>query len=457
MGALAVGSALFAWFYRLAQREQYATMVCLILGLIVTETGLYETIDVPTGIFHPSSGSVKFETVDFIILVAVVASLWAGHSRYLLTKASLLWGGFCVWVASEAVVGLLNGNPTNNIAFEAKFILYLGLFVLARRVDLLDPKTRRAFSCLLYYSALIAGLSVTLGALGTKLAFSAPGLHGASLGNVGSIGANLFVALGILALCIAICSDSGRFPLLFVIGPLFVPPLMAQQRAALVNLAVSLIALAVLFPFARHRLRATSAELLLVVLAALALVALPVWVNATVHTKRVIPFSHSLTKALTGGEKKLSAQDRVNQINAARALIAQRPITGWGLGKTITYYEVGFRQFIVTYITHNIAIDLLLRTGVVGLALFLLALGASLVQGVAVWRNATDPLVAAVALASVAILAGWVAHGMVESLFEHVQLAPLFATMLGLAQAASSQQRERARAAAHRLVPIPSF
>ena len=179
--------------------------------------------------------------------------------------------------------------------------------------------------------------------------------------------------------------------------------------------------------------------------------------TATVHSKRVIPFSHSLTKALTGGEKKLSAQDRVNQFDAARALIAQRPITGWGLGKTITYYEVGFRQFIVTYITHNIAIDLLLRTGAVGLALFVLALCASLAQGIGVWRNATDPLVAAVALASVAILAGWVAHGMVESLFEHVQLAPLFATMLGLAQAAASQQRESARAAAHRLVPIPSF
>ena len=258
----------------------------------------------------------------------------------------------------------------------------------------------------------------------------------------------------ILGLCIAICSERHRFPLLFVIGPLFVPPLMAQQRAALVNLGVSLALVVVLLPLARHRLRATSAELLLVVLAAVALMALPVFVNGTVHSKRVIPFSHSLSKALTGGEKKLSAQDRVNQFHAARPLIAQRPVTGWGLGKTITYYEVGFREFVTTYLTHNIAIDLLLRTGVVGLLLFLLALAGSFAQGVSAWRNASDPLIAATALAAVAILSGWLAHGMVESLFEHVQLAPLFAIMLGLAQATASQRRERVEAAEPRLVPL---
>ena len=454
MGALALASALFGWFYRLAQQERYATIVCLILGLIVTETGLYETIDVPVGLFHPSSGSVKFETVDFIILVALLASVWAGHGKYTLSKTSLLWGAFCAWVASEAVVGLLNGNPSSDIAYEAKIILYLGLFVLARRISLSDPRSRRAFAVLLYYSAVLAGLSVTLGAAGAKLSLSAPGLRGASLGNVGSIGANLFVALGILGLCLAICSERHRFPLLLVIGPLFVPPLMAQQRAALVNLGVSLLVLVLLLPFARHRLRATSAELLLVVLAAAALLALPVFVNGTVHSKRVIPFSHSLSKALTGGEKKLSAQDRVNQFHAARSLIAQRPVAGWGLGKTITYYEVGFRQFITTYLTHNIAIDLLLRTGVLGLLLFLLALAGSVGQGVGAWRNASDPLVAATALACVAILSGWFAHGMVESLFEHVQLAPLFAIMLGLAQAAASRRPELAEAVDPRLVPI---
>jgi O-antigen ligase len=181
-----------------------------------------------------------------------------------------------------------------------------------------------------------------------------------------------------------------------------------------------------------------------VVLAAVAFVALPVFVNGVIEGKRVIPFSRSLSYALTSGEKKLSAQDRVNQFHEAKKLIVQRPLTGWGLGKTITYYEVGFKMFVVTYLTHNIVVDLLLRTGAVGLALFLLAVIGSLSQAFMAWRYASDAMVAATALASVTIIAGWLAHGLVESLFEHVQLAPLFGITIGLAQAAASQLRERA-------------
>src|SRR5438045_6412709 len=110
MGALALASALFGWFYRLAQQERYATIVCLILGLIVTETGLYETIDVPVGLFHPSSGSVKFETVDFIILVALLASAWGGHGKYALSKTALLWGAFGCGGAGGSASGRRSGS-----------------------------------------------------------------------------------------------------------------------------------------------------------------------------------------------------------------------------------------------------------------------------------------------------------------------------------------------------------
>ena len=44
---------IFSWFYRLARAHRHATIVTFILGLIVLETALYETIDVPTGRFHP--------------------------------------------------------------------------------------------------------------------------------------------------------------------------------------------------------------------------------------------------------------------------------------------------------------------------------------------------------------------------------------------------------------------
>ena len=442
VAALTFGAILFSWFHRLARAHRHSTIVTFILGLIVLETGLYETIDVPTGIFHPSTGALKFETVDFIILVAVFATLAAGVGERVLTKTSLLWVAFGGWIVSEAVVGYLNGNPHSNIAYEVKVVLYIALFTVASRIPLRDPRSQRSFARFLYFSAGMAGLTVFLGTIGHRVNLNLPGLRGAQLGQVGSIGANLFIGLGVLGLCMAICSERKRFPLLFVIAPLFIPALMAHQRAALVTLTVSFLVLAALLPLARHKLRVTLAEGVLVVLATVALVALPVFINGVIESKRVIPFSRQLSFALAGGEKKLSAQDRVNQFNAARPLIAQRPMTGWGLGQTITYYEVGFRVFIVTYLTHNIVVDLLLRTGAVGLALFLLAVIGSLVQGFGAWRHASDPMVAATALASVTIIAGWLAHGLVESLFEHVQLAPLFGIAIGLAQAATSQLRE---------------
>ena len=444
LAALALGSIVFSWFYRLARAHRHATIVTFILGLIVLETALYETIDVPTGIFHPSTGALKFETVDFIILIAVFATLAAGAGEYVLTKTSLLWVAFGAWIISEAVVGYLNGNPRSNIAFEVKVVLYISLFTVARRIALRDPRTQRSFARLLYFSAVMAGVTVFLGTIGARVSLSAPGLRGAELGKVGSIGANLFIALGVLGLCLAICADRKRIPLLFVIGPLFIPALMAHQRAALVTLAVSVVVLAAMLPLARHKLRVTPAEGMVVVLAAVAFVALPVFVNGVIEGKRVIPFSRSLSYALTSGEKKLSAQDRVNQFHEAKKLIVERPLTGWGLGQTITYYEVGFKMFVVTYLTHNIVVDLLLRTGAVGLALFLLAVIGSLSQAFMAWRNASDAMVAATALASVTIIAGWLAHGLVESLFEHVQLAPLFGITIGLAQAAASQLREPA-------------
>ena len=453
LAALAGGTLLFVWFYRLASADRHSTIVCFILALIVLETGLYETIDIPVGIFHPSTGALKFETVDFIIIVAIAATLAAGK-HVVLTKTSLLWTAFGSWIVAEAVIGYLNGNPRSNIGYEVKAVIYLGLFTVARRISLKDPRSQRSFARLLYFSALMAGVTVTLGAIGLRVHLSGPGLHSAELGKVGSIGANLFVALGVLGLCIAVCSDRRRFPLLFVIAPLFVPPLMAHQRAALVNLVVSFAVLAALMPVARHKLRATIAEIALVGLAAGALVLIPVFINGVIEAKRQIPFSHSLSYALTSGEKKLSAQDRVNQINEARVLIRERPVAGWGLGKTITYYEVGFKEFVVTYLTHNIITDLLLRTGIVGLLLFVGAVTGSFFQGVSAWRHATDPMVAAIALASITIMAGWLAHGMVESLFEHVQLAPLFGIMIGLVQAAVTQLREPSAARERTLVPV---
>ena len=82
----------------------------------------------------------------------------------------------------------------------------------------------------------------------------------------------------------------------------------------------------------------------------------------------------------------------------------------------------------MTDVTENIGLDLWMRSGLIGLGLFVLALFFSLFDGLQAWRLHPDRMVAVLALALVAVVVGFVAKGMVESIFEKYRLA----TMLGL-------------------------
>ena len=97
--------ALLAWFYRLASTGRHVTILCVIVGLIVVETALYETIDVPHGLFHLASGSFQIRTIDVVIILALLANIAAGRSERTLTTTALLWLAFGTWLLAQAVVG----------------------------------------------------------------------------------------------------------------------------------------------------------------------------------------------------------------------------------------------------------------------------------------------------------------------------------------------------------------
>lgn len=93
--------------------------------------------------------------------------------------------------------------------------------------------------------------------------------------------------------------------------------------------------------------------------------------------------------------------------------------------------------------THNIGGDLLLRMGVAGLALFVLAMSVAIAQGLRFWRRANDPLAAALALGLVAAVVGWLSKAMVESMFEKYRLAVLLGLLLGMLRSAVTTTRNR--------------
>ena len=139
---------------------------------------------------------------------------------------------------------------------------------------------------------------------------------------------------------------------------------------------------------------------------------------------------------LESAGKQESAQDRLNKWDVALADAKQHWFLGQGLGFEYSYFQAGPNQYITTDLTENIGLDLWLRTGLIGLGIFLLALVVSLVSGFATWRMHPDPMVAVFALALFAVVVGMIAKGQVESIFENYRLATLFGISLGMLRCA---------------------
>ena len=244
--------------------------------------------------------------------------------------------------------------------------------------------------------------------------------------------------------------------------PLLVSVVLANQRAVLVNLAVLVsVILVVLLIGHRHsvvrQLHIRAGQLVLALLAIAALVIAILVVPAAVDRQPVhVPLASTFHSLFHSEGKAESAQDRLNLASEAEKLIPQHPIIGWGLGVEFPYYEAGTRTIVNTAYAHDIALDLLLRLGVIGLALFVLAFGASIVGGIQVWRRHPDPKTAGLALAIVAVLAGLLATGFLEPFLDEYRLATLFGVSLGMLRACvTSMDRPRGQPTGRLGAPVP--
>jgi O-antigen ligase len=215
----------------------------------------------------------------------------------------------------------------------------------------------------------------------------------------------------------------------------------------MVTFAVGVFVIVTLTPWAWRRLRTTPTELALATIVILGLFLSATLFNAAAKGRTAqVPLASRLTTALYSPGKQLSAQDRINQLVAVRPLIADKPLLGWGLGKTYTYWEPGYKKFLLVDITHNILTDVLLRMGIVGLLFFLAATILSLRDGVRAWLRHHHQIGAALALGCTAVVVGLLAKGLVESIFEKYRIATLLGVMLGMMRvlATSADGRDEA-------------
>lgn len=452
------------WFYRLECRQRSATVLATLCWLTLADALLYPNrSDVPVGLLHPGAGALSFRLLDTVVLAALLARLWARGLPRRIGLFSLLWCAWLAWFVWAAVLGLLLGRDLPHLSFEAKAIAYVAVMSLGAGTPartLVDSRALRGF--LVGASALGVLLTVLAGAhrsIGLGIGFL--GLAGAKFGSAGGEESTLLVSIGTVALVLALVTGRARLRLLAAAAGCYGTAVVGTQRAALVGAAVSLVAVVGLAAVGRTRLRVTSGELVMVGAGLAALLVLPVFGRLVMATASPLPLQARLSTTFNDRSKVLSGQERVEQLRQAAPLIRANPVFGAGLGTEITFFRVGPGTFYTSDITHNVGVDILLRQGVVGLVLFLLAVGVSMAHGVRAWRRHPDPMVAALAAGTVAVVAGWLAKGVAESVFDEYRLAFLLGLTLGVLRSAilaaeqdgSSAEPNRAAAAADVLDP----
>ncbi|CAN5159117.1 hypothetical protein BH20ACT16_BH20ACT16_15070 [soil metagenome] len=376
--ALVLCSALFVWFVQLERTGRGVIVVGFVLGLVIVEAALYQSQnEIPAGLFHPEYRSLSFRLLDLVIPVAVLAWLLQRRRTPATDVRVLLWLVFLAWMATAGLVGAYEQNPLRLVGFHGKAIVYLGALVLAASVPLEDYLAKRRVERFLVGSAGLAALLISTDLAHIDVTAGLPLLPLQGFGVMGTDVATILSGLGALAFALGVFADERRGRLLGIAVLLLATPAFADQRAAFLALCAAMATVVAGMLLSRRRVRVTPTEAGLAGAAVAGLLLVSALPGLASDRPVKLPLQDRLTTTFTSYEEVLTTRDRLNQWNAAWPLIAERPVLGWGLGKEYAYYDPGFFVFRKVDLTHNILGDIALRTGFVGLALFLLAFGAT--------------------------------------------------------------------------------
>jgi hypothetical protein len=439
--AAVAGAVLLAVFvhWERTGKEHYA--VLMLLGMLVVETTLYENQDnMPRDLFHPGSGAFEFRLPEVVITLALLARLLVRGRATRVGLPALAWAAFGSWYAVALVEGVLRHNDITQIPYEGKAIIYVvGGYALVAGVPIQRFFEGRALDRLVRWSAIPATVVILMAAAHKTVAVHLPLLPLPDFGVDGSDAATIFAAIGLVGLLLELAKEKRSRLTLLACVPLLVSPFLSDQRAVLIMLgaSVSVVLVVATGKTARRRLRVRSAEVLLSALAVVGVVLAVAVIPAVEGQHPVqVPLSSTLAQTFGATGKIESAEDRASKWEVAYSLIRKHPFIGNGMGVEFSYYDPGPNIFSMTDVTENIGLDLWMRAGLIGLGLFILAFVLSVFDGLMVWRLHPDRMVAVLALALVAVVVGFVAKGMVESIFEKYRLATMFGLSLGLLRSA---------------------
>jgi O-antigen ligase len=457
--ALVVAGGFFALFRRWERNGRVICTIQLIMVVLLLDAALYPdtTATALVSVFHPSFGSHNIRLTQVLLSLALLAKVTtrglgptlaaprANGRGQLVRWAQFWWALFFIWYAVAGVTGHLRGYNSNLVLNRSYLVIEAGgMLLLALSVPLADWLEDRGLPRLIRIAGGIAAVLLVLHISHVNVHGHLPKLPLVGVGRVGPDAATLFLSLGLVGLATEVTRPVRRRTVLLASVVLILAHAGTAQRAARVGLVVSVVVFVLVLLWPRQRrFRVRGGELVLVSLAIAGLVAGPLFARSVegVPSSRLIdqiPIIDTAAHVASTNYRQGSVQSRYNEWHAAWPLIKASPVTGGGLGETFTHWDVGTHSFVTFDETNNILLDVAVRTGFLGDALLLLAVGSTVGAAARVWRRSRSDEGALMCAMALATLIGLLGKGMVESILNEYRLTPLLGLLAGLVLAAAA-------------------
>jgi O-antigen ligase len=428
VGMCVLGSLLWFFVAREHAGRTHTMFRALVAAWLIEAVIAGRGANVPEGLLRPVIAGQDFRLPDVVILTALLARALARSQPIQLRALTVAWVAFGAWYAANAIPGLTSGNDFAQTLFQAKAVWYiLGSMAIAASADiaLIRADIRR----LVIPGVIAIGIGLVVSTSTGPISISLPGQRLPSVGVLSNDTITVLTCLGAFAVLLEMTAQRTSWWRSLLAAALLLAPVAGAQRAAFAGAAVSVALLAVFVLLtrpARRHLRVTRTEIAFSTLATVA-VGFAAW-TAGIGTRTV---EKKINRTFLGDGEEASAEARVSLYEAARMEIVERPWLGHGLGKTVLLRNENTLE-LRDAAAHNLVLDTLIRVGIVGLTLLIVALALTLIRSWQVWSRTADSTCAAIAGGAFIATANLVSKAMVEPAIDKFRLAICLGIVVGL-------------------------
>ena len=426
IGAAVLATTLFAWFVVLEFNDRRHTIFNVVaLTFIVEAVVTPEVAAVPVGLLRPELFGQDFRPPDLLLFAALAARLLAGRWGRI-GPVGLAWFPFFALYFTGVVIGLMVGLEFAQVLFQGKLLLYLvGGLVVASGADIDRLVESIGTLGLVLAPMLPIGLIVSLSDL--EIVVNTPIQDFPSLGQLSHDSVTILVAIGGAVIITEAVRSRPRWYVAGAGTALLLVPITRDQRGSYLTLAAVVVTLALLALGRtwRRRSSVSGAQMALIASVLIAIGALGFASGAA---------SEIVDEAFGGQGNVESAEERVKLYEESLRLAQERPVLGYGVGAEVETTRVNSGEDLQTT-AHNLVLDTWLRIGLVGVFFMMIALGVTSWTAVAVWRGPTSDQVAAIAIAGLLGILGWLAKALVEPALDKFRLSLLLGLALGFVAA----------------------